>query len=238
MFETSPSPKSKNSDDNAEICDSDDDIIFPPSPDVDLSARSVQRSQVKRRRVSWDKTVDIEARLADSPGFRAKFATPENKRHKSQIEAVSPATPAPLVDLGSVKVSTSSHLSMLCLELFVQTRQQLRPDPEYDPILGCFYRLMSADDDWDPVTGCIIVGPPGTVEPSEVVRQTFVTSELMLVKSVVRLVRDTDPDILAGYEVQMASWGFLSARAAVLDINLCPLLFRVPASVRESKIAD
>ena len=53
MFETSPSPKSKNSEDNAEICDSDDDIIFPPSPDVDLNARSVQRSQVKRRRVFW-----------------------------------------------------------------------------------------------------------------------------------------------------------------------------------------
>ena len=105
MFETYPSPKSKNSDDNSEICDSDDDVIFPPSPDVDLSARSVQRSQVKRRRVSWDKTVDIAARLADSPGFRAKFATPEKKRHKSQIEAVSPATPAPLVDLGSLKPS-------------------------------------------------------------------------------------------------------------------------------------
>ena len=240
IFETSPSPKSKNSDDNAKICDtdSDEDIIFPPSPDVDLSTRSVQRSQLKRRRVSWDKTVDIEARLADSPGFREKFATPENKRHRSQIEAVSPATPAPLVDLGSAKVSTSSHLSMLCLELFVETRQQLRPDPEYDAILGCFYRLMSADEDWDPVTGCIIVGPPDTVEPSEVVRQHFVASELMLVKSVVRLVRDTDPDILAGYEVQMSSWGFLSARAAVLNINLCPLLSRVPASVRESKVAD
>ena len=95
MFETYPSPKSKNSDDNAEICDSDDDIIFPPSPDVDLCARSVKRSQVKRRRVSWDKTADIEARLADSPGFRAKFATPENKRHKSQIEAVTPPPPPP-----------------------------------------------------------------------------------------------------------------------------------------------
>ena len=172
------------------------------------------------------------------PGFRAKFATPEHKRHKSQIEAVSPATPAPLVDLGSAKVSSSSHLSMLCLELFVQTRQKLRPDPEYDPILGCFYRLMSADDDWDPVTGCIIVGPPDTLQPSQVVRQHFVASELMLVKSMVRLVRDTDPDILAGYEVQMASWGYLSARAAVLDINLCPLLSRVPASVKKSKVAD
>ena len=106
------------------------------------------------------------------------------------------------------------------------------------PILGCYYRLVSADDDWDAVTDCIIVGPSGTVDPSEVVRQHFVASELMLVRSVVRLVRDTDPDILAGYEVQMASWGFLSARAAVLDINLCPLLSRVPASVRESKIAD
>ena len=138
-----------------------------------------------------------------------------------------------------MQVSTSSHLTMLCLEMLVQTRQQLRPDPEYDPIAGCFYRLVSADNDWDPVSGCIIVGAPGTVDPvSPELRQNFVASELLLVRSVVRLVRDADPDILAGYEVQMASWGYLSSRAAVLGINICPLLSRVPASVKESKVAD
>jgi hypothetical protein len=52
----------------------------------------------------------------------------------------------------------------------------------------------------------------------------------------VRLVRDADPDVLAGWEVQQASWGYLMARAAALGTNLCPLLARVPGSARESMV--
>lgn len=37
-----------------------------------------------------------------------------------------------------------------------------------------------------------------------------------------------DPDILVGYEVQMRSWGYLLQRAAVLGVDLCQLLSRVP----------
>lgn len=37
-----------------------------------------------------------------------------------------------------------------------------------------------------------------------------------------------DPDILVGYEVQMRSWGYLLQRAAVLGVNLCQQLSRVP----------
>ena len=93
--------RSDDSGDASHVCDhedNDDDIAFPPSP-----TRSIRSSHAKRR-LSWDKTANIEARLADSPGFREKFASPENKRHKSQIEAVSPTTPATLMDLGSANV--------------------------------------------------------------------------------------------------------------------------------------
>lgn len=37
-----------------------------------------------------------------------------------------------------------------------------------------------------------------------------------------------DPDILVGYEVQMRSWGYLLQRAAVLGLDLCHQLSRVP----------
>ena len=248
MFATSPSPPKVDNEvvegddveDEVEVGEDsfDDSLVIPPSPQNDQTlSRSLRRSQVKKRRLSWDLTADIEAKLAESPGFRNKFATPEAKRFgKSQIEATSPATPKPMIDLAKVKVSTSSYLTMLCLELFIQTRHHLKPDPEFDNIVAAFYRVMSADDDWDPVSGVIVVGDKGTLEPSCVYNQKFVETELQLVNSVVRLVRDVDPDILAGYEVQMASWGFLASRAATLNINLCPLLSRVPASVRESKV--
>lgn len=41
-----------------------------------------------------------------------------------------------------------------------------------------------------------------------------------------------DPDILVGYEVQMHSWGYLLQRAAVLGVDLCQQLSRVPGTSR------
>lgn len=41
-----------------------------------------------------------------------------------------------------------------------------------------------------------------------------------------------DPDILVGYEVQMHSWGYLLQRAAVLGLDLCQQLSRVPGRCR------
>lgn len=40
-----------------------------------------------------------------------------------------------------------------------------------------------------------------------------------------------DPDILVGYEVQMRSWGYLLQRAAVLGVDLCQQLSRVPGVI-------
>uniref|UniRef100_A0A3B4U6G0 DNA polymerase zeta catalytic subunit n=1 Tax=Seriola dumerili TaxID=41447 RepID=A0A3B4U6G0_SERDU len=44
-----------------------------------------------------------------------------------------------------------------------------------------------------------------------------------------------DPDILLGYEVQMRSWGYLLQRAAVLGVDLCQQLSRVPGDSRENR---
>ena len=190
---------------------------------------------------SGDTTASLAARLA-SPGYRAQFLTPQAKRLcKSQIEAQSPATPQALVDLGkAVKdTSTRSHLTMLSLELHVETRQQLQADPEFDQVVAAFYRLVIEGEEERGVGGCIVVGPTGVLEQAGVtsVKVRYVNTEQDLVRHLVKLVRECDPDILGGYEVQMSSWGYLMARAAVLGTNLCPLLSRVPSSVRESKMA-
>lgn len=47
------------------------------------------------------------------------------------------------------------------------------------------------------------------------------------IKSWLCLIR-FDPDILVGYEVQMHSWGYLLQRAAVLGLDLCQQLSRIP----------
>ena len=40
----------------------------------------------------------------------------------------------------------------------------------------------------------------------------FVESELELLNRLIDVVVDIDPDILSGWEVQAASWGYLNAR--------------------------
>ncbi|XP_019624970.1 PREDICTED: DNA polymerase zeta catalytic subunit-like [Branchiostoma belcheri] len=67
---------------------------------------------------------------------------------------------------------------------------------------------------------------------------TYVAEEKELVQHIAQLIRQWDPDILVGYEVQMLSWGYLLQRAATLDMDLCPLLSRVPDAAKESTFSS
>jgi len=214
-------------------------LMFVPTPEsLPMSAGSEKQCNESLQDASnsraTPKELDSTSALLADPNARQRFLTPQVKRRRlSQIEGVSPATPQTRVDLGGVSGSvTKSHLSLLLVELQVTTRQALLPDPELDPITALFYRLVLEGEENGQV-GCITVG---LTRLEGVTNIRKVDSELDLVKTVVRLVRDADPDILGGWEVQMSSWGFLMARAATLGINLCPLLSRVPGSVKESKV--
>ena len=61
------------------------------------------------------------------------------------------------------------------------------------------------------------------------VQVEYVSCEHDLLKRLVQLVREEDPDFLIGYEVVMSSWGYLIDRAAVLDINLANEISRMPS---------
>ena len=63
-----------------------------------------------------------------------------------------------------------------------------------------------------------------------------VPDEGALIEAVVEAVREHDPDLLVGYEVQMASWGYLVERAAARGVNLPPLISRMPQRERESRM--
>jgi len=165
---------------------------------------------------------------------RRRFLTPRVKRRRrSEIEGTSPGTPAARVDLAAVAGRSAAALTLLLVEVHVTTRQALLPDPELDPVTALFYRMVVEGEE-GAVAGAVVVGG-GRVEGVARVRRVATEGELL--RTVVRLVRDADPDVLGGWEVQQASWGFLLARAAALGTNLCPLLSRVPASTRESRMA-
>lgn len=87
------------------------------------------------------------------------------------------------------------------------------------------------------VTGVIINEHPArytgriaqTVDASLEVRYVLSEPELML--ALVQLIGKWDPDIFAGYEIEMASWGYVLQRGQTLNINLPAMMSRVPTHV-------
>ena len=95
------------------------------------------------------------------------------------------------------------------MELHVKTRQQLRPDPEFDAITAVFYALTNDVPVDSPVadslTGAIVVDNDPlrrfTLALDPTVNVTVVDSELSLFQHLIELVRRWNPDIVVGYEV-------------------------------------
>jgi len=50
------------------------------------------------------------------------------------------------------------------------------------------------------------------------------------------LIRQWDPDVLIGYELQMLSWGYLIQRALAFDLDLGKLMSRVTGSSSDSNV--
>ncbi len=144
----------------------------------------------------------------------------------------------------------------MSLEIHTRTRGTLKPDPDMDPILALFYFVHN---DWPsfnhthlPTTntrvGVIAIeGDNKQQSPqkntagsgelkyidgcgvSPELEVSYVMSEVDLLDKLVYLVRETDPDIIMGYEVTMLSWGYCIDRAAHLNINLTSKLSRIPS---------
>ena len=66
---------------------------------------------------------------------------------------------------------------------------------------------------------------------------TLVNSELEIFESFFQKVREYDPDIFAGYEIETASWGYLVQRGFVLNMNLNNALSRMPSEKAEKERA-
>ncbi|XP_023286279.1 DNA polymerase zeta catalytic subunit isoform X1 [Seriola lalandi dorsalis] len=181
------------------------------------------------------------------------------KKENSQIEGPSIANSYGFkVSMQNLQEAKALHevqyLTLMGMELHARTRRDLEPDPEFDPICALFYCLSSdaplPDVDSTQLTGAIVVdkdyqsrdgaGDRGTA-PLLVrsgvsgLQVKCATDEKMLFQELISIMRRFDPDILLGYEVQMRSWGYLLQRAAVLGVDLCQQLSRVPGDSRENR---
>ncbi|KAJ0422161.1 hypothetical protein BJY00DRAFT_300527 [Aspergillus carlsbadensis] len=144
----------------------------------------------------------------------------------------------------------AQYMSTMSLEVHVNTRGQLSPDPEEDEIVSFFWCVGSEDDDSEDNSPCSQAGvvfqgegkrPELRISKALSIAWEHEPTELDLINKLVDLVRLYDPDIITGYEVQSGSWGYVIGRARKkYEFDLCDELSRVKSQAhgRFGKEAD
>ena len=116
------------------------------------------------------------------------------------------------------------HMSILSLELHINTRGTLFPDPMQDEISCVFWCLYPRSPEMASNgmkegyhVGILVLASQGSLVRKfkrmvgvEVEEQD---TELDLITRLVDVVRCMDPDILTGYEIHNSSWGYVIERA-------------------------
>ncbi|KAH8372951.1 hypothetical protein KR009_008781 [Drosophila setifemur] len=131
-----------------------------------------------------------------------------------------------------------NHLTIMTLEVFVSTRAELLPDPMVDEIRCLFYAIEhSLPDASLPKKACgyiMVNSAQDFVSEGHIhgldkdIEVQVVGSEAEALEALLALCGRWDADIYAGYEIEMASWGYVIERAKYLCFNIAPLLSRVP----------
>ncbi|KAH8743089.1 hypothetical protein F5883DRAFT_634477 [Diaporthe sp. PMI_573] len=127
----------------------------------------------------------------------------------------------------------AQYMSTMSLEVHVNSRGRLVPNPEEDEIQCIFWATKSDENSQDgsqspdsTLAGIVVVSENGEMA-QRIRRHTKVEvveepSELDAMVRMIEIVRTHDPDVLAGFEVHGSSWGYLVERARhKYDYNLC-----------------
>ncbi|KAH8196333.1 hypothetical protein TruAng_009511 [Truncatella angustata] len=179
----------------------------------------------------WDEQQQV---VAPHGGTSIQIQDSELKQYLSQIEGATPRK----FKYSQKKASTSvqfeaQYMSTMSLEIHVNTRGRLVPNPEEDEVQCIFWcsksdqHLAAGDNASSDIQSGIIVLSEDGVLTRKMQKQTQIEvieeiSELDLMVRMVEIVRNHDPDILTGYEVHGSSWGYLIERARFkYDYNLC-----------------
>lgn len=124
-----------------------------------------------------------------------------------------------------------TDLTVLSMELHVQTKGDFKPNPETDQISAIFYSLEGFYVNEQPIclNGIIIVHDNDNLgffrDKIDIIK---CKNEMELLDEFFKKIRQYDPDIFAGYEIELQSWGYLIERGYVLNMNLCNALSRMP----------
>ncbi|QLQ81416.1 hypothetical protein HG537_0F01770 [Torulaspora globosa] len=178
----------------------------------------------------------------------------KRKRFKSQLE-----NPTSKGDIGFMvninpgkKVAHSvlhTSLTHFSLEIHVQTEGKKLPDPEKDKVSIIFWCLEKESYPFDlkvSPTGIMVLKDPDADEHYEQRIQkaagdipvAFYEDEFDLLDSLIDIVLIIDPDILSGFELHTASWGYLIERCRIAhQFDLADEISRVNTNAK-TKIKD
>lgn len=139
----------------------------------------------------------------------------------------------------SILFPQHNYLTILSLEIHCQTRLNLLPDPAHDQIVCIFYEIYNdvpenkTSNQVQQTAGVFInisnYPDFGKFRMATQTCVTLVNTENELFMELVRLIRNWDPDIFAGYEIELASWGYVIQRSQAINIDLVPLISRIPS---------
>ncbi|CEJ91394.1 Putative DNA polymerase [[Torrubiella] hemipterigena] len=231
---------------------SDDNAISTTPPNQELLQALSLRLERQRRSCSW-RTWEIDTQppsasevmawlrtdstsAASSQAPRASQNSASRKKFMSQIDGPTPRRRHVFKYTQKRKTTSVQHevsyMSTMSLEVHVNTRGKLVPNPEEDEVQCIFWSCKGDDVDDGVVSGLIVLDAESNIPqrlskmvPFEVRQES---TELDLLVTLVDVVRSLDPDILTGYEVHGGSWGFLMERARLrYDYNLCDELSRM-----------
>ncbi|TVY43807.1 DNA polymerase zeta catalytic subunit [Lachnellula subtilissima] len=185
----------------------------------------------------WCKDQEKSRRLKAKLFTTSKAAPSPRKGKLSQIDGPTQNYKHGFKYTQNQKTTSVKHevqyMSTMSLEVHVNTRGNLVPNPEEDEVQCIFWCLQSDDETLKnngyaegTHLGMVILSEDGDMT-ERISKQVAIEvlqeqSELDLMIRMVELVRAHDPDILTGYEVHGSSWGFLIERARLkYDYNLC-----------------
>ncbi|KAK7205599.1 DNA polymerase zeta, catalytic subunit [Myxozyma melibiosi] len=119
---------------------------------------------------------------------------------------------------------SSTAMSVMSLELHVNSRGKLLPDPKLDPVTFVVWIFQpSSKQDYETSTDDLVRGMIAVSDDAE--EQAIlsklsgfddfvvVSTELELLNTLTDKIREHDPDILAGFEIHNSSWGYLVDRS-------------------------
>ena len=226
-------------------------------PDASVDRVSQDRIHARRRRFCLFQTWEIEAlppkrceiqewlREEREGNINLDFQGKDLETPKLNISQVEGATQFHRhgFKYSQKKKSTSvrhetQYMSIMSLEIHLNTRGNLIPNPEHDEICCMFWCVQSDDEDME-VNGVnegshvgILALSPDETMATRISQQVDLevdqeSSELDLINRFVDIVRGYDPDILTGFEVHNSSWGYMIERARCkYDFNLCDEISR------------